>query len=59
MRRRHNKTTLGGILAAVGAILAKAAVLPPPFSVIPIVLETVGLVLLGHSAADRCKVIEK
>lgn len=59
MRRRHHKTTIGGVLAAVGAVLVKAALLPPPFSVIPIALEAIGLAILGHSAADRSKVLEK
>ena len=59
MRRRHTKTTVGGVLAAVGAIVAKAAILPPPFGLIPVVLEAIGLGLLGHAAADKCKVVEK
>ena len=59
MRRRHPKTTWGGILAAIGTVLTASAVLPPPFSFVGPLLGAVGSVLLGHSAADRTKVVEK
>jgi hypothetical protein len=55
----HWKTTIAGILAAIGTALQAAALLPPPFNVIPVILTAVGQLLLGHHAADRARVEEK
>jgi hypothetical protein len=52
----HWKTTLSGILAAIGTALQAAQLLPPPFNVIPVILTAIGQLLLGWKAADRDRV---
>lgn len=47
------KTTLAGVLAAVGQVLAQPGLLPPPWHVVAQALAALGLALLGYSAADK------
>lgn len=47
------KTTVGGILAALGQALSSSAILPPPWSWIGPALAAAGVAFLGISATDR------
>lgn len=49
------KTTLAGILAAIGPALAETGALPQPWGTVAQLISAIGLVLLGYSAADRPK----
>lgn len=55
MKKINWKTTVAGILAAIGPALAETGVLPPPWGVVAQLVSAVGLVLLGYSAADKSK----
>lgn len=47
------KTTLAGVLAAIGQVLATPGVLPAPWHTVAQALAAIGLALLGYSAADK------
>jgi hypothetical protein len=44
---------MGGILAAIGTALQAAAILPPPWGWIASLLQAVGSIILGATAADK------
>lgn len=47
------KTTISGIVAALGTALAAVGVLPPPWGVIAQLLAAAAVALLGYYSADR------
>lgn len=47
------KTTLAGVLAAIGQVLSSPGLLPPPWHAVAQALAALGLALLGYSAADK------
>lgn len=49
------KTTLSGILGAMGTSLGATGVLPPPWGIVAQLLGALGIALLGTAAADRTK----
>jgi hypothetical protein len=51
----HWRTTLGGLLAAIGQAATAAGVIPGPWVWVGHLVQAVGLALLGVSAADKGK----
>lgn len=49
------KTTVSGLLAALGTALAATGVLPPPWGVVAGLLASIGIALLGLNAQDKLK----
>ncbi len=47
------KTTLAGVLAAIGQVLSSPGLLPPPWHVVAQAAAALGLALLGYTAADK------
>ena len=52
MGKKNWRTSIFGVLAAIGAALSRAEGLPAPIPQIGSVLEAIGLALTGISAAD-------
>jgi hypothetical protein len=55
----HWKTTIGGIVAAIGTALQAAAILPPPWGWLASLLTALGSIILGASAADKDLTVRK
>ena len=51
----HWRTTVGGVLAAIGQAATAANVIPGPWIWLAHLVQAVGLALLGISAADKSK----
>lgn len=52
----HWKTTLAGVLAAIGQALSAIGALPPPWGTVAGLLSALGIALLGATAGDASKV---
>jgi len=59
VKKLHKRTTIAGILAAIGTALMGAAILPPPWNLIPVIISVIGQALLGAQAADAKTVNDK
>lgn len=53
------KTTVGGLLAALGQALQTLGVLPGPWSFVGPLLTGIGTAILGLTAADAAKTPKK
>lgn len=51
----HWRTTVGGILAAIGQAATAANIIPGPWTWVGHLVQAVGLALLGIAAADKRK----
>ena len=47
------KTTLAGVVSAIGAALAGTGVLPTPWGTVASLISSLALALLGYTAKDK------